>query len=206
MFLFSNRIYLSKNENNIKDDLMWTSDLVKKSEKEPGKSLENLIDSIRVKKELNKINENLLDEKRVEEDITIGEKKLISKHSDSPDSITERQTDDEDLRNSEFYDLDTIPLFVKNVYPKQKIRSEQNEKYYKDHKEVLQSGDVVSASKEKNTIILIPSKSANMVEDMYLKKRDPKENDDEAVAFVDTELRETMAPTDKKKNGKKKTD
>lgn len=205
MFLFSNRIYLSKKENNVKDDLMWTSDLVKTSEKEPGKSLENLVDSIRVKKELNKINEHSLDEKRVDEEVSIGEKKLTSKHNDSPDSITERQADDEDLRNSEFYDLGTIPLFVKNVYPKQKTRSEQNEKYYKDHKEVLQSGDVVSASKEKNTIILIPSKSANMVEDMYIKKTDPKENDDEAVAFVDTELKEVMAPTNKK-NGKKKTD
>ena len=29
----------------MKDDLMWTSDLVKQAEKHPGKSLDNLVDS-----------------------------------------------------------------------------------------------------------------------------------------------------------------
>lgn len=196
MFLFSNRIYLSQDKEKVKNDLTWTSDLIKKSEKEPNKTLENLVDSIRTKKEFNKINQDSLDEKRKNKELPITEKQFTEKdRSKSPEELLEKQMDNDDNRNSEYYNVDTIPLFVKDVYPKQKERAKKNEEFYKKNKDKLIDGDVVSASKK--NVIFIPVKSANMVEDIYINDCDPKENDDDSIAFDDSELRD-------KKNDKKK--
>ncbi len=215
MKIFNDSITLSKFSNDKKDEKLWTANLVKKSEKEPQKMLEESLFPSHSNdgKNKNEINQAKLKHQEDEDDgiLEIRQKDQHSNKQNGKYDVLQKGFE-ENNHDSRFHDVEGIPLYTHDVLQKEKDRAKKNEEFYKKNKKRVGDKDVVSASisRELNDDDDDPAKvtNASLMEDIYIKKEDPKDYDynKDHLGFDSSEIEEALSPQRQykiKKNKKK---
>lgn len=152
----------------------FASTLLKKSEKEPTKVLENLTQDLRTEKDSTDTNQKSLEEVRSSDTVRElfekqNEGNVVNDHHYGDKGINETQLNNAEGQRNDEYFSSGLSLFTREVYPKMKERMKKNEEFYNmpENKKRVGDGDVVSSGAKSVKVVKAGAKSVKVVKAQY---------------------------------------